>query len=203
MSDTTFWSALGALLTALAGLIQWWLKRRAGEGQPRLRDGLALRLRGDDPGSLRTMTDVGRLYRLLNAAMVEGGATRVMLIKATNGGGRPAVGSPVRITVLHEVYDSASSSVADHWQRRRTDEAYSIVLARVIDENYVTVHTDRLPHGKLRTVYQAQGVESSTLEFVKSTKKAVYFLSANNARDLAALREQFDAIKDFLRRAIH
>lgn len=178
-----------AAFAALAKAATKWITQRTG----------AKRIARLDETARERIRTIRETHNLLNRALVDGGATRVMLIKSHNGSGMPKIGHPTRITVLQEVWSPSSRSVRDNWQGRLMDPAYGEVLYRVHDEGFATIHTDALPAGsKLRTVYEADGVARSTLMHVASARDGIFFLSANDANDLAALRRVFDELRDLL-----
>ncbi len=83
-----------------------------------------------DQGSV----NIVKVYQLLQNAMPELQANRLMIVKTENGGGIPAPGAHVTSSVVNEVLDPPVRSVFDAWQKVPLDQHCSRMVADVITD---------------------------------------------------------------------
>lgn len=76
--------------------------------------------------------NICKIYQLLQEAMPELRANRLMVLKSENGGGIPAPGAHVTSSVINEVMDPPVCSVFEAWQRVPLDQHCSRMVAEVI-----------------------------------------------------------------------
>ena len=71
-------------------------------------------------------------------------ATKVLLMKATNGGGLPAPGRPLHVTAVVEVASPGVKMIREEWQDRIIDHSYIQILENVYVNGHVDVITEEL-----------------------------------------------------------
>lgn len=166
---------LGGLKAIVLPLVEWWLARqKAGSVQ------LALQ-------------KVNEMYPVLHMWGQRLGASRVLLLKTSNGGGKPRPGHPLYSTICMESVDPPLMPQTGGWDTQRLDEQYSRMLAALIQNKYVHLVTEKMPTGLLRDVYLPQGIVQSEVMALGEGKKSFYYVSLNyvhgNALDTPAHRE--------------
>lgn len=82
--------------------------------------------------SFRNVTsNIADLYDVLQEARGRLGAERILVVKAHNGGGPPRVTSPLKSSILYEVYDEKVAPLKPGWQDQPSDEQFVRVIKRL------------------------------------------------------------------------
>ena len=166
-------TSVGAVLAGGATLIGALVA--AAKARARRLDKLALR------DWQRALVGNVTISRAMGNLLVETTATRVLLIRVTNGGGIVKPGSPLRLDVIEERFAPPQTSCIEDFQGTRVDERYrEAVLMPLVLHGKVLLVTSQLPPDHfLRDTYEAQGVVCSYLKAVSITSKEAWFLSLN------------------------
>lgn len=110
------------------------------------------------------------VYEIMNKILQETHAKRILVLKTTNGGGRPKSGSHIYASVLYEDFNPPFHSVVDMYQRIRVDKDYVKMLQHISHEGRRNLLISDMPPSLLRSIYMREGVALSQ----------VYYLSENN-----------------------
>lgn len=170
--DTDFIAAAGALLTSIATVLMVQAKKRL--------------LQRRSSSAENAVIDAATVYRLLNETAAHLCADRALVLFASNGGGVPAAGKPIYISILYELFSGATQeSIMSKFQSVPVDYAYMEMLSQVAEKNVWHGSPDDLRPGFLRTHYQEEGVQYSYVIKIATTETRFYYLSlrwAQNAR---------------------
>lgn len=105
---------------------------------------------------------------------------RAVLIKATNGDGRPREGRDVYITAMWEAVESPMGSIVGKWERVRAGSYYRELLQDLDRTGSLLLRADQLPVGSaLRDTYDAAGVSFSWVSVLHRAADAFYYVSVN------------------------
>ena len=153
MSDTLIGllsTMLGAGgLAAILQTVRWW-KDREHEHVP------------------QGLMDISKIYNILQQAKDVTDASRVVLLKLHNGGGRPQAGNSMYSTALYEVYCDGQTPIAQNWQAERIDNdgQYREMVIEMYDNGITRLSTHEMPQSKLRDLYERVGVARSIVKSV-------------------------------------
>lgn len=119
------------------------------------------------------------VYEEMNALMNEVDAGRVMLLKAHNGGDRPALGKRLYSSAVYEVYNKGVESIKHSWQGQELDESYIKMLVGIIGTDQVVLDLGKMEDGMLKKVYFTSGVYKSVVVKIAIDDKDMYYMSIN------------------------
>lgn len=125
------------------------------------------------------MKIVGKIHDELNTIMSNLGCCRVLLLRTSNGGGRPVPGSPLYSSTIYQVWDSRFRPVG--WESQRVDGEYVDLLIKLLKNRKLRLCKGELPDGQLKDIYTANNINGSVLALVGSDKNHIYYLSCNFA----------------------
>lgn len=162
MSD---WIKLAiAIIGALGGAMtfaRWYLDRRDRKAKEHVLD---------------VFGRITEIYREITSLRDILGAARILVLRAENGGEIPRVGHDLHSTVVYETFH-AVDAVSERWSQQKMDEEYVRLLARVIAEDQVVVHTDKLKKGHLKDIYLSTGIGHAIVSTLRVSQKEFFYLS--------------------------
>lgn len=150
-----------------------------------------------------------KLQGVMRKLRLETGAVRVLLLRSTNGGGIPDVGSSAWVEVVREsLSDDEDDSLLDF--KGPADEVYCELLRSISKAKVVELDTETLAHSRLRTKYLADRIVKSYVFLVAiKPKVATYYVSVNLRSDglerieevvrRAHIDDEIETVKDFFR----
>jgi hypothetical protein len=140
---------------------------------------------------------------ILNELMWGTRASRVVLLKAHNGGKVMKTHSSQYTSVVFEVVSDAPP-IFHVWQHQRIDTWFNTFLARMVQEEIVYLESVDLV-GPLADNYAAHGIQSSFMSLIHTDRKELFYLSVNFKKptDLSHLeRERIRAAGNKIRRCL-
>ena len=168
--------ALVGTLLGSGGFVRWWLSRR---------DAQLEEDQEENEHVERLLVDVHRVYRALSVLLALLPCDRVMVVRVSNGGEIPSLGTPLYASVLYEVHTDHLPPVGDSWQLRRLDGSHVSMLSELVANGRVYLETATMPPSTLRTLYEGQGVVAATVRMVHRAPGALYYLAAQYREPLA------------------
>lgn len=121
---------------------------------------------------------VSEVYEEMNGLLNDVGAGRVLILKAHNGGGRPAVGTQLYSSAVYEVWGDLSS-VKDSWQNQPLDEEYTQLLVELNAKGTLYMNTVDMDDGVLKQLYFASHILHSVVVKIAQDEKNLYYMSIN------------------------
>lgn len=122
--------------------------------------------------------NIRRVFQLLQSALPELHANRVMILKSENGGGIPAPGATVTSSVINEVFDPPVTSIFEDWQSVPLDDEYSRVLAEVNAQGHASAVASELKAtSMLRDLLVAGNTSHMYVWRICATPSALLYLS--------------------------
>lgn len=177
-------AALGAG-TVLAKLVDYWIKSRE-------------KKREKDKAFTNIFKAVHQVYHVLQVILTNCKAKRVLILKTTNGGGRPKLTGRLYGSVLYEVVEKPLVAVKEDWQNQILDESYLEILFQMSRDGYSVISTDEMQQGILKDVYITQGIEQSWLYEIAQRENEYVYLSVN----FTDLDDQDTQVKNLFRVAV-
>ncbi len=156
----------GVAVAAMAWLRDWLHRRRKASAR-------------SVPDALDAVHDI---YAALNYLLNDTAASRVLLLRATNGGKIAKPGMDLYSSVAYEVHDRHLLPARPGWQNQHLDEQYCRMLRKVFHEGHVinrVLEGSGLKPGVLRDQYLTDGVKASYIIAVATTPEAFFYLSLN------------------------
>ena len=170
VSDSWWMAPAGSAITALVGFLIWTGKILVARWKA---------ADADEAEAIQGLRAMQALYHCMSQVLSSARASRVVLLRASNGGATPRPGTPIVSTAMYEVR-SNMPSVAQLWSSRPVDPAYIDILVRLADERRLELVTEDLTIGsQLREVYEGSGVKCSLVFYLYADKRAMYYLSVN------------------------
>lgn len=160
--------AIASLLSAGGGTkaaieaVRWWVDRR---------DRLEASKPSESRGITRVFRSVSRIMGAMRALRESTRGTRVVLLRASNGGQIPKPGSRLYSSVVYEDYEDGVAAVSATWQKQELDAHYVDLLVDVDREGHIYLDVEDLP-GQciLGDAYQAMGVVAACVFSANGTR---------------------------------
>ena len=165
-------TGFAALLTALGlgpvlmKMVEYWISKRNNS-------------KSKESGFSDVFEAIHKTYYVLMNLLKKSNAKRILLLKTTNGGGRPQLSRKLYVSVMYEVYDDPLGSVKSDWQEQELDPQYLDLLFQMNKEGKLVVETEDLPAGMLRNVYESQGIKQSYIYKIVEREKEYIYISFN------------------------
>jgi len=126
----------------------------------------------------KAIESISEAYELMNTILVESGASRVALLKTTNGGGIPRIGCTIYSSIVHEVFTGATSDKYK-WENQKVDKAYIDMISKVINNDSVEIDYNSMDQSLLKEIYRVSGVQKSIIFSVAQRPTEFLYLSIN------------------------
>lgn len=129
-----------------------------------------------------------QVYDLMNNILNTTPASRIIIFKAMNGGGKIKLGSHLTINSVQGV--SENPFIVDEWKRYRgltVDEEYNRMLLDVSTKKVTKIKIDpnvSTPNALLQNIYKAVGVSYSEVHHIYDNKNEYYFMSIATEKQL-------------------
>lgn len=148
--------------------IDWWkaklAKKENEEEQPRIK---------------QMLQNISSIYNEMSRLMRDTPACRAVLIKASNGGGIPKIGSPFYVSTVLETTDKETPSVMERWSQRLVDESYIRIIIQLLANGTHIIRTKELPDCSLKDTYLSDDIDTSYIIKLHLTEKSLWYLSLN------------------------
>lgn len=160
-------TALG-LGTILTKLVEWFIKRQTEKKEK-------------DKAFTLIFEAINEVYHSMQVMLRECRANRILILKTTNGGGRPKLSGRLYSSVIYEVFEYPLSSVKDNWQNQQLDPSYMRILyeANNSTDGRLIVKTDKLENGILKDVYVGSNIKEAWIYRVLERETEFIYLSVN------------------------
>lgn len=119
-----------------------------------------------------------KVTSVLNELLVETGAARCLILRASNGGDvlLKAIreGKPITSSVELEVHSPDAPSIREKWQNRSVDPDYKEILSVVLQEGSAINLTAQMENSSmLRALYESNDVVCGELHDIHSTSRTI------------------------------
>lgn len=123
------------------------------------------------------ITSRHEVYKLMAGVTKSTSSKRFLILKTTNGGGKPKVGSKIYASVLYEDVYHPFKSVINIYTRVVVDGEYVNMLRKVALDGFVSLDVPNMNPGLLREIYESEGVFFSQIFYLHETAEAFYYCS--------------------------
>jgi len=190
-----------AIITLIGQIIMWYLNNKKTNDD-------------DDVNAIDSIlfehnTEIqGIIDRVLNRTT----ASRFLILKTENGGGKPRIGTHLYVSVIYESIKSPMSSVKNDYQRLLIDPIYVKMLSSISISTPHKLNANKMKDGILKSMYQKEGVVYSEVHFIDETDNAFYFLSIesndekhifDNPNDRVEIEIAVSKIRNIFSKTIH
>lgn len=119
---------------------------------------------------------VSDLYDVFNRIIDDSSANRILIMKGSNGGSRPTIGSNLYVSVLHEASTKGIDQIKPLYQNIHIDDSYIKLLQKIIEKREIAIPVSDFPPGSfLRLTYDKEGLKHAYFFEVKGTGNNYYF----------------------------
>lgn len=146
---------------------------------------------------------ISEIYDVFNRVIDDSNADRVLILKGSNGGGRPTIGSNLYVSVLHEMSVKGIEQIKGQYQNILVDDAYIRLMQKLIETREIEIQTKELPENSfVRLTYEKENLKHSYLYEIKANANTYFFGSFSTKEtggfspsDKLAFRLAIDKIK--------
>lgn len=165
-------TALG-LGTAIPKLIDWYIAYKNKKAS------LAHKKKEEDDAFTLIFDAIHNVYYTLLTILRDTKAHRVVILKTTNGGGRPTLTGKLYSSVIYEAFENPLTSVKENWQKQELDPAYMELLFNMNKTGRIAVVTETMQKGILRDLYLAEGIKKSWVYKIYERENEYIYISLN------------------------
>lgn len=102
---------------------------------------------------------------------------RVLVLKLTNGGGEPIVGTTYYASVMVSAVENLKQSRPTDYTKLEVDDAYVAMVVGLKRMKRMQLLVDSMPHSLLRDIYNSEKVKFAEVHYLASTPDATYYCS--------------------------
>lgn len=165
-------TALG-LGTAIPKLIDWYIAYK------KRKEALEYKKSEEDNAFTAIFDAIHEVYYTLLTILRDTKAHRVVVLKTTNGGGRPTLTGRLYSSVIYEAFENPLTSVKENWQKQELDPAYMELLFNMNKTGRISVITETMQKGILRDLYLAEGIKKSWIYKIYERENEYIYISLN------------------------
>lgn len=119
---------------------------------------------------------IADLYDVFNRVIDETATNQILILKGSNGGSRPTIGSNLYVSVLHESSTKGVDQIKPLYQNIHTDDSYIKLLQSIIEKREIQVNTTDFPENSfLRLSFEKEGLQSAYFFEIKGTGNNYFF----------------------------
>ena len=170
---------VGAVLTKLT---EWFIQTQKAR-------------REDKKAFTKVFNAIKTLYSTLMTMLRESKAHRVILLKTTNGGGKPRLTGKLYSSIMYEAFESPLRSIKDKWEKQELDQAYMMMLFEMNKTGVLEVRTSEMQDGILKTLYTKDKIIKSLIYRIHERETEYIYLSVNFTEE----EKEIPAISDVFR----
>jgi L-amino acid N-acyltransferase YncA len=115
---------------------------------------------------------------------------RIVVFKAHNGGKALDARSHKYSSILYEDVRAPFESILQEYQGWLMDSQYLEMLQEVVNKGHATIHTNTMPDGKLKDLYEASGVTLSQVVYLGEDGTNIFYMSFASCNDI----ERYNAV---------
>lgn len=134
----------------------------------------------------RHFDDRGKVYELMNKALQTTSAKRFLILKTTNGGGKPRIDAHLYASVLYEDFQKPFKSIKDDYQHLPVDSVYINMLAEISRRGDILIDIEGMQDGMLKRMYEVEGVYASLVFYLAESPDAFFYGSIATDKEGAA-----------------
>lgn len=124
----------------------------------------------------RSIKKISEIYDSFNRVIDESNAERVLILKSSNGGGKPSPGSDLYVSVIHEMSIKGVEQIKHQHQKILIDETYLKIIQRIISERSIEIRVEELPENSfLRLLNDQEGFKQLYFFEIKSNADNYFF----------------------------
>lgn len=135
---------------------------------------------------LWNLSNLAEIHTVMRSIIDRTDATRVLIIRGSNGGGIPKPGSEFYISVIHEEHKQGPDTGDDLHTRYRgikVDGPYIEMLMEMMMKGQVKYKIAKMVNGTLKNIYLADGIKYSEIHHIKNSSNEMFYLGVSTTKD--------------------
>ena len=118
-----------------------------------------------------------RIYDLINNCMAETSASRIIVFKTHNGGGRPSLSSKFEVSAMFG--SNLRMDTKEKFQNLMVDEAYTRMLLEIIKGKKKLITTSEMESSLLQRIYKDEEIGHAIVYPLCVTSTGFFFMSVS------------------------
>lgn len=110
-----------------------------------------------------------------NALIAGSTVERALVLKLTNGGGEPTVGTTYYATAMVSATENVRNHKATDYTRLEVDDAYVAMVVGLKKVRRMMLLVETMPHSLLRDIYNSEHIKFAEVHYLCSTQDATYY----------------------------
>ena len=129
------------------------------------------------------LQDLSKIFRIIERILTQSEAHRVLVLKASNGGGVPKPGSEMFIKLLYAATEEEEPNIYEKYNSIKVDGQYIEMLINIQKNGQVIENIEELPNCLLKRIYQSEGIKYAEVYFLGNTATEMYYCAINSKSD--------------------
>ena len=125
------------------------------------------------------LQDLSKIYRIMERMLEQSKCYRVLVLKASNGGGIPKPGSEMFTKLLYAATTVEDLQIYEKYNSIKVDGQYVDMLINIQKNGGTSLSVDEMPNSLLKRIYQSEGIKYSEIYFLSNTEKELYYCAVN------------------------
>jgi hypothetical protein len=136
------------------------------------------------------LQDLSKIYKIMSEVIEKTSGTRVVIMKASNGGGIPKPGSEMFLRILYsEVKEGEDDSNLEKYDGMKLDGDYVDMLIEMQKNGAISRVTDQMNNSLLKRIFLADGVKYTEIYYLSNNKSELYYCAINTTNLLEKFTE--------------
>lgn len=102
---------------------------------------------------------------------------RALVLKLTNGGGEPTVGTTYYVTVMVSAVENMKNHKATDYTKLEVDDAYVAMVVSLKKMRRMMLLVETMQPSLLRDIYNSENIKFAEVHYLASTQDATYYCS--------------------------
>ena len=129
------------------------------------------------------LQDLSKIYRIIEKILDQSSANRVLVLKASNGGGTPKPGSDMFIKLLYAATVKEDLSIYDKYSSIKVDREFVDMLIDIQKNGQITKKTEEMQNSLLKRIYLSEGIKYTEIYFLTNNQHELYFCTISSIKD--------------------
>lgn len=121
--------------------------------------------------------DTEKCERLMDVLTRNNFADRVYIFRAHNSGGKPTLGKPYHVNVVHANYTNKLKDKSRRYRDIDVDSSYRHMITNLLDKNSLDLYTQTMEDSLLKSIYEDEGIKYGKIYRLAITRTDFFFMS--------------------------
>ena len=129
------------------------------------------------------LQDLSKIYRIIEKILDQSTANRVLILRASNGGGIPKPGSEMFIKLLYAATVKEDLAIYDKYSSIKIDGQFIDMLIDIQKNGQTVKKTEDMTNSLLKRIQQSEGIKYSEIYFLTNNAHEMYYCAISSIKE--------------------